>query len=898
MSVKKSYTSKKSEYTATYRDMLGVDFSTEGAGISTRRFAYAENMYRDYEGGGAALTESIPGFRKILETGKRINGIYSRHSANSGVHIVIHAGDSLYTLPLSELDSAGELSPIFTAVDEKSHARAFGSTLYVFDSAGIIAVSDEGAVRASDEGELAPYVPTTYLNGREFEQRNLLTPKFSERTFIGSCSEYGHGTRGFSYEILSEADGFAKLTSGGGASGVIYVPSLVKINGTHYTVSEIGAGAFRENTAITEVHISEGVRVIGKQAFADCSSLLRVFTPDSIEEICTSAFENCVNLEKFHLGGGMKRYGAKVFLGCEKLSELEYAMNLTAYAEIENQSENLNFTVLLNKSNLTRAVEIPIHTPTECVSRVTLDGADIAYALIHDGTLAEAVVIETDDKYTLEGHELEIFGLVCDRDPRSSPTVPDFLLDCDIGAREAIIGCRVSESFDGRIFLSGNPALPNAVFWAQRDSTGRVNPLYFGALNYFTDGVGGYTVTSLLAASNMLAVFKSGDDGCGSIFYHTAQDTESDITPRIYPVAYVHSGLYSNGPSISFFDDPLFVSPKGVCSLEKQSINLERSIVCRSHNVNARLLREKASKIRLAEWCGYLVVLAEGRVYLADSRATFTHATGGVEYEWYYLEGVGTYKNDRPVYAYASVAHEGFECRGGREKIDSSGVYSTTVGEDTVYYLPTEDGKKIELTRTGEMTGGDFSAATELLTVSGYLIFGTASGDVCVFNNDKRGVPPERIRSLPDFDAAEYESRMGRRIHTDYYSFANHAPRYALITAFDNCGLPNLTKSTVKNSFAVKCRAFTSSNLICEVGTDKDGYSETASFPAGELDFSSLDFSTLSANTSGSFTVPIAERERGWVEKQIAFYSDEYSSPFGIYSISYRFTLKGNVKKQ
>lgn len=898
MAIGKGYKNSSSEYSVSYKDMLGVDLSTDGFGISPRRFAYAENMYKDYEGFGAAVTESVPGFRKILSTGGCINGIYSRFGKNGEVYVVVHSADKLYSFLLSDIDSASSAKPIFTLANRKSHARAYADSLYVFDGDGIVLVNDRGAFRVGESSEAMPYVPTTYLDGEEYEQRNLLTESFIERTFIGSCSDFGHGTRGFSYEILSDTAATAILTSGAGAVGDVYVPSSVRINGRLFFVTEIGDRAFRSNTGIRSVSISEGITKIGRQAFYKCTSLREVLTPDSIEEIGSSAFEGCTALESFHLGGGLQRFGSKCFEGCGKLIEINYSMNLSIFAEIENHQETMKMTILFDTENLKRAIEIPIYTPTKKLDGVTLDGDAIEYEAITENDIISAIVIVTDNKYLLEGREIKISATITDEHPKKSTAVPDVLtIAGGATARELIFGCTVSESFDGRIFVAGNPRLPNTVFYTARDNTGVNNPLYFGSLNYFSDGLGGHNTRALLATSNMLAVFKSGDDGCGSIFYHTPESTSLGILPKIYPTAYVHSGIYASGGAISFFDDPLFVSPLGVCALEKQSINLDRSIVCRSHNVNSRLLTEKAEDIRLAEWCGYLAVLGEGRIYLADSRAMFTHQTGGLEYEWYFLSDIGTYKNDRRVYRYASTEREGFTPHKLPSAVAEGEIFSELIGTDTVYYV--KDGSvRYEVLPTEEFTGGEFSPAVELLGIYGYLIFGTRSGDVCVFNNDKRGVPPERIASLPDFDAEEYSAKMSRRIHTDFYSFAGHAPRYALKTAFDNCSIAHLTKSTVKGSLTLKCRAFTKSRLVCEVGTDISGYKETTSFPGTDFDFSSLDFSFFSSNTSQSFSVPIAEREKGWIEKQITLYSDEFASPFGIYSINYRFTVKGKIKKQ
>ena len=55
--------SKSKEYSVIYDNFKGVDFSENGSHISKDRFAYAENMYRDYDVGGANTVESIPGYR-------------------------------------------------------------------------------------------------------------------------------------------------------------------------------------------------------------------------------------------------------------------------------------------------------------------------------------------------------------------------------------------------------------------------------------------------------------------------------------------------------------------------------------------------------------------------------------------------------------------------------------------------------------------------------------------------------------------------------------------------------------------------------------------------------------------------------------------------------------------
>ena len=42
----------------------------------------------------------------------------------------------------------------------------------------------------------------------------------------------------------------------------------------------------------------------------------------------------------------------------------------------------------------------------------------------------------------------------------------------------------------------------------------------------------------------------------------------------------------------------------------------------------------------------------------------------------------------------------------------------------------------------------------------------------------------------------------------------------------------------------------------------------------------------------------LSEKEKNWIEKQIALYSSEYNSPIGIYAIAYRFRVKGKLKNK
>lgn len=68
--------------------------------------------------------------------------------------------------------------------------------------------------------------------------------------------------------------------------------------------------------------VPDGVECIKGWAFGDCNDLQRVVLPDSVRDIEYAAFWMCKGLESIDFGNGVRRIGAKSFLGCEQLASL------------------------------------------------------------------------------------------------------------------------------------------------------------------------------------------------------------------------------------------------------------------------------------------------------------------------------------------------------------------------------------------------------------------------------------------------------------------------------------------------------------------------------------------------------------------------------------------------
>ncbi len=890
----------KTEYSVVYSDMGGVDFSGDGSNISRKRFSYLENMYRDYEGDGAGIIESIPGYRKIADFNGSCNGLYSYKNSAGHEIIAAHVLNKVYEFEKDDIDT--QISPTVTEGlrHSKSAGFVFGDCLYIMDGLKMFKISSsyKGEINDSNGGI---YIPTTYINGKEAEQRNLLTRRFYEKNLIGSCDTVFYESTGLIFAVTNEEKKHCKVV-GISSSGEInvYIPSRTKIGDTYYSVTEIGNSAFAGNTSITTCHIANGVTEIGYLAFSGCTSLNRVILGDTVSVIGNGAFSGCDLLSTLFLGSGISDLGIGTFGNCYKLESINYAKSHIEFALIKNSDTIGSRTMYYNSTYKSMVIGIPVNSPCIGILSVKIDGSSVNYRTVNKNGLCTIIKISISDRSILEGKTIIIEGTLSSSPISYSLGWTGFInsvYSANYGSvAEIIKKCTVCSSFDGRIFLSGNPYYPGYVFYSSFDKNGENNPLYFGELNYFCDGTGISDVISMLKTGESLVVFKNEDDGAGSIFYHTPQLSGNDLIQKIYPAVYIHHGFCAKGASISFFDDPVFISDKGISALEKQSVNLERSISTRSYNINSKFLTEDLKNVKLCIWQGYLIASVNGNMYLADSRSTFIGKEGTPEYEWYFLSGIGGYKNDKTVYKYASYANDGFFVHEKCDEIANGEIMSVYDGEKYIYYV-FENDKNYEVYPTEEKQGGEFSPASQILSLGNLLFFSDTKGGLYVFNNDKRGIAPPSTSDLSGFDIEDYKNTFARRIHPYYYSFNSHAPRYAIKTAKDNCGIPHLLKNTVKKSLVLKCRVVASGNLCCEVGTENDGYFEICTFPNRDLVFADMDFSSFCLSTNDIYTVPIAEKAKGWIEKQITLYSEKFASPFGIYTIAYRFFVKGKIKK-
>ena len=196
--------------------------------------------------------------------------------------------------------------------------------------------------------------------------------------------------------------------------------------------------------------------------------------------------------------------------------------------------------------------------------------------------------------------------------------------------KNAILNCTLLQVFDNRVFFSGNPDFPNVVWNCSLN-----DPTYVSDLDYYREGLDEAQIKGLVAGNNALWVFREPSDANTTVFYHTP--TLDDEYGKVYPSSHSSVTIGCVGKAINFNDDIVFFSERGMEGISGD-ITTEQALGHRSSLVDRKLIAEPNYKnMILEEWEGYLLVIIDNKVYLADSRTSFTNEDH-TEYDWFYWE--------------------------------------------------------------------------------------------------------------------------------------------------------------------------------------------------------------------------------------------------------------------
>ena len=195
------------------------------------------------------------------------------------------------------------------------------------------------------------------------------------------------------------------------------------------------------------------------------------------------------------------------------------------------------------------------------------------------------------------------------------------------GYTDRISKCSKIVTFDRRVFYTGNPDYPNAIFHCELN-----NPQYISDLAYYQDGTDESAVKSMVVGNNILWVFKEANQQNDTIFYHTAT---TDSEGRVYPnfQGNVSTGCYAD--ATNYKDDIVFLSRNGLEGIANENIDSRQLLSHRSSLVDNKMINENNYNLAMmTEWEGYLLILVDHKIYLADMRQMYQGILG-YEYEWY-----------------------------------------------------------------------------------------------------------------------------------------------------------------------------------------------------------------------------------------------------------------------
>ncbi len=199
------------------------------------------------------------------------------------------------------------------------------------------------------------------------------------------------------------------------------------------------------------------------------------------------------------------------------------------------------------------------------------------------------------------------------------------------GYEERIAKCTNAIIFDNRLFFSGNPEFPNAIFHSER-----ANPQYISDLNYYEDGASDSLITGMTVGNNILWIFKNLDQNNANVFYH--EPTTDLEHGRIYPSKQGNVSIGCYAGSTNFQDDIVYLSRYGLEGVSTEKIDSRQVVAHRSSLVDVKMTNEDGySNASMVVWKGYLCVLVDNRVYLADSRQRYAKLNS-FEYEWFYWD--------------------------------------------------------------------------------------------------------------------------------------------------------------------------------------------------------------------------------------------------------------------
>ena len=312
----------KKEYTRAYAGFGGMDVTSDDSNVAATRFPYIINMWRDFRSENGAAVETFPGWRLLpwdTGAGATINGLYgAKFLDENGAtedFLIIHKGENVYAEKIGNRDEKRTLTVIGKCADTKTTGFQHREAFYLMDGSTIHRIGYDGRSFIMSEVGMEAYIPTTYADGYEYEQRNMLTNEFYTRYNIQKPEETKLPDDYLTYAVIDEALRTAKVTGIEKSREIknLYIPSTVVIDRKPYRVTTIADKAFQNKDSIETVVIPSSVAYIGETvndagyngAFYSCQNLRRVVIHGA-KTIVERTFEGCAKLDEIFISGKLE----------------------------------------------------------------------------------------------------------------------------------------------------------------------------------------------------------------------------------------------------------------------------------------------------------------------------------------------------------------------------------------------------------------------------------------------------------------------------------------------------------------------------------------------------------------------------------------------------------------
>jgi uncharacterized repeat protein (TIGR02543 family) len=139
-----------------------------------------------------------------------------------------------------------------------------------------------------------------------------------------------------------------KIIGYNGTASNLTIPESVDYNGVSYTVTEIGEGAFENNTTLSSMNLDNSVNLIttiGARAFKGCTNLYDFHFPPCLTSIGSEAFSGSGLTEITPIPDGVTSIGAKAFADCTNLTSVTIPASVTSIADDAFENCNANLVI-------------------------------------------------------------------------------------------------------------------------------------------------------------------------------------------------------------------------------------------------------------------------------------------------------------------------------------------------------------------------------------------------------------------------------------------------------------------------------------------------------------------------------------------------------------------------